>query len=143
MRVLSASLCMVSLVGLTGCAASPPLVLHDPIGPQRPHLTRRRMDGDLVVFCAARVSWYAQAEYTAYTDYTIYTDDGKMLREVSNGGGSFNGYPARVALQPGTYRVKALAEGGGYVIVPVIIEAGETTVVNLADPISRPRAADR
>ena len=56
---------------------------------------------------------------------------GKILSKVDNSTGSFSGYPARVTLQPGEYRVKALAAGGRYAIVPVIIEAGETTVVSL------------
>jgi hypothetical protein len=122
--------CVLALVSLVGCASAP-TVIHEPIRPQRPPLARRRMDGDLVVYSAPRVSWYAQAEYPAYTDYTIYTQDGKLLSRIDNSTGSFNGYPARVALQPGEYRVKALAAGGGYTIVPVIIEAAATTVVNL------------
>jgi hypothetical protein len=131
MRVLSTSLCVMSLAALTGCATRPPTIVHEPIRPQRLQLARRRSDGDLVVYSAPRVSWYAQAEYPAYTDYTIYTSTDKVLREIDNSTGSFSGYPAKVALMPGEYHVKALAAGGGWVIVPVIIEAGESTVVNL------------
>lgn len=125
--LLSSALALASLVG---CAAAP-AVIHDPVRPQRPPLVRRRTDGDLVVYSAPRVSWYAQAEYPAYTDYTIYTQDGKVLSRIDNSTGSFNGYPARVTLRPGEYRVKALQAGGRYAIVPVIIEAGGTTVVSL------------
>ena len=131
MRILSTSICLMSLAALTGCATRPPTVVREPITPQRPHLARRRTDGDLVVYSAPRVGWYAQAEYPAYTNYTIYTKDRQLLREIDNSTGSFNGYPAKVALMPGEYHVQALAAGGGWVIVPVIIEAGETTVVNL------------
>ena len=122
--------CVLALASLGGCATAP-TVIHEPVRPQRPPLVRRRTDGDLVVYSAPRVSWYAQAEYPAYTDYTIYAQDGKLLSRIDNSTGSFNGYPARVTLQPGEYRVKALQAGGGYAIVPVIIEAGETTVVSL------------
>jgi hypothetical protein len=126
----------LALVSLAGCAAAPP-VIHEPVRPQR-QLVRRRTDGDLVVYSAPRVSWYAQAEYPAYTDYTISTQDGKVLRRIDNSTGSFNGYPARVTLQPGEYRVKALQTGRGYAIVPVIIKAGETTVVSLDGTTGQP-----
>jgi hypothetical protein len=119
-----------ALLTLGGCASAPP-VIHEPVRPQRAPMVRRRTDGDLVVYSAPRVSWYAQAEYPAYTDYAIYTRDGQLLRNIDNSTGSFNGYPARVTLRPGEYRVKALAAGGRYTIVPVIIRAGETTVVSL------------
>ncbi len=130
MSTLTTLTCTVALGCLAACAYAP-TVIHEPVRPQRPQLARRRTDGDLVVYSAPRVSWYAQAEYPAYTDYTIYTSDDKVLQKVDNSTGSFKGYPARVTLQPGEYRVKALAAGGGYTIVPVIIEAGETTVVSL------------
>jgi hypothetical protein len=122
--------CGLALVSLAGCAAAP-AVIHEPVRPQRPALVRRRTDGDLVVYSAPRVSGYAQGEYPAYTNYTIYTQDGKLLSRIDNSTGSFKGYPARVTLQPGEYRVKALEAGAGYAIVPVVIEAGETTVVSL------------
>jgi hypothetical protein len=128
--------CVLALVSLAGCAAAP-TVIHEPVRPQR-QLVRRRTDGGLVVYSAPRVSWYAQAEYPAYTDYTIYTQDGKVLSRIDNSTGSFNGYPARVTLQPGEYRVKALQAGRGYALVPVIIEAGETTVVNLNGTAGQP-----
>jgi len=130
MNSLTSCSCVLALASLAGCAAAP-TVIHEPVRPQRPQLIRRRTDGDLLVYSAPRVSWYAQAEYPAYTDYTIYAPDGKILSKVDNSTGSFSGYPARVTLQPGEYRVKALAAGGRYAIVPVIIEAGETTVVSL------------
>ena len=130
MNTFAALSCAWALVSLVGCAAAP-AVIHEPVRPQRSQLARRRADGDLVVYSAPRVSGYAQAEYPAYTDYTIYTQEGKVLSRIDNSTGSFNGYPARVALQPGEYRVKALEAGGRYAIVPVIIEAGETTVVSL------------
>lgn len=130
MNTLAPLSCTLALVSLAGCATAP-TVIHDPVRPQRPPLVRRRTDGDLVVYSAPRVSGYAQAEYPAYTNYSIYTQDGKLLSRIDNSTGSFNGYPARVTLRPGEYRVKALQAGGRYAIVPVIIEAGETTVVSL------------
>jgi hypothetical protein len=131
MRAASIFACLISVAALAGCALRPPLVLHDPVVPQSSRLARHRTDGDLVVFSATRVGWYAQAEYPVYTDYTIYTKDNNVLRRVDNSMGSFNGYPARVTLHPGEYRVKALEAGGRYALVPVIIAAGETTVVSL------------
>jgi hypothetical protein len=83
------------------------------------------------VYSAPRVGTYAQSEYPVHTDYTIYSRDDKVVRRVDNRAGSFYQDPATVSLRPGVYRLKALTERGGFVVVPVIIEAGKTTVVDL------------
>ncbi|MDB6089821.1 MAG: hypothetical protein JWN85_2605 [Gammaproteobacteria bacterium] len=123
--------CFVGLAAMTGCATRAPLVLRNPVGPERPHAPRRRTDGDLVVYSATHATTYAQSEYPVHTDYTILTRDDKFIEQIANETGPFNANPATVRLPPGEYHVKALTERGGFVTVPVVIEAGKTTVVDL------------
>jgi hypothetical protein len=126
----------ICVVGLTlfsgGCAvARGPLVLREAVGPQSPDTGAPLVQGNLVVYSAHRVTTYAQSEYPVHTDYTIYNLGGKVIERVANTAGSFNQDPATVRLPPGEYRVKALLERGGQVIVPVIVERGRTTIVDL------------
>jgi hypothetical protein len=130
-RSVSLFVFLLGLAAMAGCATRAPLVVQNPVGPQRPHQPRRRTDGDLVVYSATYVSTYAQSEYPVHTDYTIATRDYKVIERVANQTGPFNANPATVRLPPGEYRVKALVERGGFVIVPVVIEAGKKTVVDL------------
>ena len=130
-RESASLLCLVNLAVLMGCAAGRPVVVSSPVGPQDQQLSRRGTQGHLIVYSATRVSSYAQSEYPVHTAYTIYSPSGKMVERMQNLAGSFNQYPENVALLPGMYRVKALAARSGYVIVPVTIEPGKTTVVDL------------
>jgi hypothetical protein len=123
--------CLVGLAAMTGCSIRAPLVVQNRVGPQRPHPPRRRTDGDLVVYSARHAATYAQSEYPVHTEYTIATPDDKVIERVANQAGPFSADPAKVHLPPGEYHVKALAERGGFVVVPVVIEAGKTTVVDL------------
>jgi hypothetical protein len=125
--------CLMGLALLcSGCAvARGPLVLHEAVGPQRPYTNSPRAEGSLVVYSAHRVATYAQSEYPVHTSYTIYNAGGKLVERVDNLAGSFNQDPATVTLPPGEYRVKALLERGGQVVVPVIVEQGKTTIVDL------------
>jgi hypothetical protein len=122
---------LVGLAVMAGCATRAPLVVRNPVGPERPLPRRPRTDGDLLVYSALRVGTYAQSEYPVHTDYVISTQDDRIIERVANQAGSFDANPARVPLAPGKYHVKALVERGGYVIVPVVVEAGKTTVVAL------------
>jgi hypothetical protein len=72
-----------------------------------------------------------QDEYPAHTNYTIATPDDKVIEHVANATGSFASEPARVSLSSGEYHVRAQYDRGGFVIVPVVIEPGKTTVVDL------------
>lgn len=131
MNSASIFVCLIGLAAMTGCATRAPLVLQNPVGPQQPHLARRRTDGDLVVYSATHAATYEQSEYPVHTEYTIATLDDRVIERVANQTGPFSASPAKVPLPPGEYHVKALVERGGFVIVPVVIEAGKTTVVDL------------
>lgn len=93
-----------------------------------------RDDGKLVVYSATYPATVEQSEYPVHTHYTIATVAGKVIERVSNATGSFFSQPATVALPAGEYHVRAQSDGGRFVVVPVLIEPGKTTVVNLDDP---------
>lgn len=120
---------LAALISLAACSAGPPLVLHESVGPE-PTLTGSGT-GKLVVYSATYTPVVEQGEYPIHTDYTIATVDGHLLERVSNRTGSFASYPAKVSLPTGEYHVRAQYDGGGFVIVPVVIAAGKTTVVDL------------
>lgn len=122
------SLAVVAL--LAGCAPRPMLV-HNTIEPQ-PVGVARHNDGSLIVYTATQVSGYTGSQFPVYSPYRLISVDSAAPREIQNRAGSFDEEPQTVLLPPGEYRVEGLAEGAGEVAVAVRIEAGRTTVVDLA-----------
>jgi len=133
--VCAAILCATSLFG---CATPATIVLHDAVGPWQPLATPDDGSGQLMVYSATRVTTADDSEYPVHTPYTIYGPDNKVLQDVNNTAGLFSQAPSTVSLQPGRYRVKALAADAGYVIVPVVIVSHRTTIVDL-DGTALPR----
>lgn len=91
--------------------------------------------GTLVVYSAyqATPDFNQRDPYRpAYSDYKILAADGKLWRRVHNDSGTILQDPAQVELPAGTYQVVARKNGGGWVTLPVTIEAGRNTVVRLA-----------
>lgn len=125
--------CVVTLsaIGLMGCTTPAPIVLHDAVGPWQSHATPDHGSGQLMVYSATRVTMADDSEYPVHTPYTIYGQNNKVLQNVTNKAGLFSQAPSTVSLQPGHYRVKALAADAGYVIVPVVIVPHRTTIVDL------------
>ncbi len=85
----------------------------------------------LIVYSATRVTTSDQSEYPVHTPYTIYGTGDRVIRRVDNQAGLFSQSPATVSLPVGQYRVRALAADAGFVVVPVVIEAQQTTIVDL------------
>ena len=90
--------------------------------------------GTLLVYSAYEVN----ADFNArdpnrpeYSDYTIFTPDGKLLQKVHNNSGTILQEAVPVELPPGKYNVSALANGYGFVTIPVIVESGQTTILHL------------
>lgn len=137
---VAAFLCVLEFAALTGCAAYPPIVLRDPVGPLHSHRGSTGMQGTLIVYSATRVATSDQSEYPVHTAYTIYDPGHNIIRRVDNMAGLFSQEPAKVSLPAGAYRVKALAVDSGYVDVPVVIEPRRTTVVDL-DGTALPQGA--
>jgi hypothetical protein len=128
----AAVVCLMAIVGLAaGCAASPALILHQPVGALLPRASSSTREGRLVVYSATRVTIADQSEYPVHTAYTIYGPGDKVVQHVTNTAGLFSQDPVAVSLPPGEYHVKALAAGSGYVVVPVVIVPRKTTVVDL------------
>ena len=119
---------IVLVLALTGCATHAAVQLSSRVGPQP---MRSRSYGDLIVFSATRVSVTEQSEYPIHTDYVLFDEHGARLQRIANSAGAFGADPVTLALPAGSYRVKALEQSGGYVVVPLSIEPGQTTVVDL------------
>jgi hypothetical protein len=87
--------------------------------------------GDLVVYSATFVPTLEEGEYPAHTDYTIATTADRVIEHVTNRTGSFDERPAKVNLAAGEYHIRAQYSRGGFVIVPVLIVVGKTTIIDL------------
>jgi hypothetical protein len=70
-------------------------------------------------------------QYYPHTSYKIYDSNGSLYRSVRNHLSERDEKPARVNLPPGRYTVVGKSETRGEVVVPVIVGALRTTVVNL------------
>jgi hypothetical protein len=123
------AVCLTAVVVMAGCATRAPLLVQNPVGP-RPSFPARRT-GDLVVYSATYTPTVEEGEYPVHTNYIIATPDDKVLERVSNRAGPFEAYPATVALPSGEYHVRAQYDRGGFVVVPVVIVPGKTTIVDL------------
>ena len=148
------------LVGIAVCASAPRVAVQEPVGPCHRVASPAATDSVLVVYSARRPAdvdlnvqellWnndFGQNEFMyepAHTDYTIYTSDGQVFKRVSNASGRNDGIPASVSLPAGIYTVEAEAERQGTltmtVQIPVVVEAGQTTMVHL-EPTWERRAA--
>ena len=119
-----------TLVFMAGCA-SPSTVVRTTIGPQLAP-AEAPPQGYLIVYTATQVSGYTVSESPVYSSYSLSRSDGTASRTIENRAGPFSENPQLLPLPSGEYRVKGLAEGGGEVTVPVRIEAGRTTKIDLA-----------
>ncbi len=115
---------------MAGCATRAPLVVQSAVGPGPSSLPAPRT-GDLIVYSATYTPTVEQGEYPVHTNYTVGTPDDKVIKHVSNRAGPFQAYPETVALPAGDYHVRAQYDRGGFVVVPVVIVPGKTTIVNL------------
>ena len=131
---------VISVVGgmgllLAGCTTSQQGMVLDNAGPAPASSVNASATGGILVVYSA---YEANADFNSrdhyrpeYSDYRILTADGKLQQRVHNNGGTMLQRPKWVELPPGQYRVAALANGYGLVTVPVVIEAGQNTVLHL------------
>lgn len=119
---------LIALASLSACATAP-VVLQNAVGPQPARGSG--VNGRLVVYTATYAPVVEESEYPVHTDYTVATLDDRPIQRVGNGTGPFESNPAKVSLPAGEYHVRAQYEGGGFVVVPVVIEPEKTTVVDL------------
>ena len=127
--------CLLGALVLSGCAA--------PRGTEflQAHTSRESADapppvpesGALVVYSATFAATAEQSEYPVHTDYTIAATNDTVIERVTNRTGPFGAYPVKVTLPVGHYHVRAQYLGGRFVVVPVNIQPGKTTVIDLND----------
>ena len=109
----------------------------DPLspGPVRPGNLDYRIElpqGYLKVYTATDEVDDGGVLYYAHTSYTIYTTDRKVFKNVENHISRSDEIPELVALPAGAYIIEARSERDGYVRVPVVVKAGQRTIVDLA-----------
>jgi hypothetical protein len=108
----------------------------DPLspGPVRPGSLDYRTElpqGYLKVYTATDEFNDGGLPYHAHSSYTIYTTHGKVFKNVENHISLSDEIPELVALPVGSYTVEARSERDGYVRVPVVIKAGQRTILDL------------
>jgi hypothetical protein len=82
MRKATTCACLLGLTGLMGCTIRGPLIVREPVGPERPEPNLAASQGRLIVYSATRVSSFEQSEYPVHTAYTIYALNDRVVREV-------------------------------------------------------------
>jgi hypothetical protein len=103
-------------------------------GPVRPgHLDDQAAlpQGFLKVYSATDEFKDGDAWYFPHSSYAIYATDGKFLKNVENHISRSDEIPEVVALPVGSYVVAARSERDGYIRVPVVIKAGQRTILDL------------
>jgi hypothetical protein len=147
MRHVCSIAASTAVLCMAGYASPTHITVSEPVGPAPTEQARARGGSTLEVYSArvrAPVDVYRE-EFLwnndfgrnaflyepAHSDYTICDRDGKVLQHVRNARNPEDPEPAVVPLAPGEYEVKAKARDFGLVTIPVVIEAGKLTVVNL------------
>jgi hypothetical protein len=128
----------VLLCLLPACSFHPNQAVLQPVGPPPQANLNPEHEGYLVVY-SAWSNFVDQGSIGHHSRYTIASDDGKVSREIINHTDRFDEGPVRLALAPGSYRVRARSAHFGRVNVPVLIKERETTFVYL-DGSSHPEA---
>ena len=138
---MSGLLALAVSVALAACAAPAPVALpgardSKPIAPA----ASTAPSGNLLVYSATYASTVEQSEYPIHTNYTVSTTADRLIEHVTNRSGPFYAYPARVTLPAGEYHIRAQYDRGGFVIVPVGIVPGKTTILDLSHEPLTPQA---
>jgi len=137
---LVAGTTVIAGAALAACTTQAPLAI---LGPAAAPVAAADT-GELLVYSATYASTIEQSEYPVHTNYTIATSGDEVIRRVTNLSGSFYAYPAKVTLPVGEYHVRAQFDRGGFVIVPVSIAPGKTTIVDLShEPLPAETAPTR
>ena len=103
-------------------------------GPVRPgnlDYSAGSTQGYLTVYITADEFNDGSAWYFPRSVYAIYTIDGKLFRNVKSQHSTDEEIPDVVALPIGSYMVVARSERDGYIGRPVVIKAGQRTILDL------------
>jgi hypothetical protein len=127
---------MATAILHSGCASERNPVVLDAVGPAQPAKPDPATadQGTLVVYSAVDPTPHFGARdpfRPVYSNYEIYSPDGRLLEKIHNNDDTMLQRPVGVGLPAGKYTVQARANGNGLVSVPVIIQAGQNTVLHL------------
>ena len=114
---------------LAGCTSTPTTL--PKVGPEAADGSSSNGEGRLVVKTATEE--YPSGDETSYyphTGYRIYAANGTLWAYIPNHSTSLDQSPTFVRIPAGDYEVHALSDFGS-VIVPVRIQDGKTTEINL------------
>lgn len=141
---MTLKVCLTMAAGalMVGCAGIKGGLTLDTAGPDPGQAAVANSgNGTLVVFSAYKVN----ADFNAadpnareHSDYRILDADGKSVTWVRNATAGVLLEPVPVDLPAGKYSVFARSNGYGTVTIPVIIVAGEKTVLHLDDTANWP-----
>jgi len=121
---------------LTGCAFTP--VALNSVGPEPRGAESFITTGYIQVFSDTEEHDIGDGEpYYTHKGYGIYNKAGKQVKYVPNHIGDMDESPTLVEIPTGHYQVEAESSTYGPVTVPVVIEAGKTTILHL-DGVWRP-----
>lgn len=130
-------------ISLSGCTATAPLAIVPPPETSGASPTRDAGGtGELIVYSATFTPTLEEGEYPVHTDYTVATPGDEVIEHVTNRTGSFDKRPATVTLASGEYHIRAQCQRGGFIVIPVTIEAGKTVTLDLDGAPSSDAAKD-
>jgi len=113
------------------CALMSKPVTLAPVGPDPYGRPTSGPMGFLEVYTTVKCYPYDRQWYYAHTAYGVYGPDDKRVKSVGNDVYMYVVEPEVVDLPPGWYSIVGWADGNILVRVPVLIEAGRLTQVNL------------
>lgn len=118
---------------LAGCLSTPMALA--PVGPDAISRAAPGSDGYLRVFSATEKSSTVASDdptyFNLHTGYDINSASGKSVKFVPNHTSNMDEWPDQMTLPAGSYNIVAESTCCGLVTVPVIIQAGKTTIVHL------------
>jgi hypothetical protein len=115
---------------LAGCASKP--VVLNSVGPEPVNPEAFIPEGYLQVFSDTKEHVIGDSPpYYTHTGYNIHDPSGKIVEYVPNHIGDMDESPSLVTIPAGNYKIVAQSYSYGRVTVPVVIQAGGTTVVHL------------
>jgi hypothetical protein len=132
-KLLLATTALAGTAFLSGCVSHGPALVLDPVGPPPLASAGVGSAGTLVVYSAFEQGAEFNSPYyrRQFSDYKILSTDGKLFQPVHNDSGTLREAPKRVQLPVGTYQIVARANSYREVTVPVVIRAGQVTMVHL------------
>jgi hypothetical protein len=135
MKKISSVFALMTGLILSGCATDKTNLTLETVGPA-PTATPRanQATGTLIVYSAIKrnADFDTSNPYRPeHSDYQILNADHSPLRRIHNVSTTVSEDVVPVELSPGKYVIEARANGYGYLDVPVMIVAGEDTVLHL------------